>query len=59
MSDVVASDFDLLHCLCGLPHGRNQSQPVWLKLKLKLAKGSNVNITDEPADNRDFYDNHH
>jgi len=27
--------------LCGLPHGRNESQPVWFKLKLKLAKGSN------------------
>src|SRR6185436_8999577 len=28
--------------LCGLPHGRNESQPVWFKLKLKSAKGSNV-----------------
>jgi hypothetical protein len=45
-SDVLSGHFkqsmsDLLHCLCGLPHGRNESQPVWFKLKLKLAKGSN------------------
>ena len=28
-----------------------------VKLKLKLAKGSNETITDEPADNRDFMTN--
>jgi len=47
---IVISDVDLLHCLCGLPHGRNESQPVWFK-SLNRQKGSNV------TDNRDFMTN--
>jgi hypothetical protein len=58
--DAFVTDFVAMrpgNRLCGLPHGRNESQPVWFKLKLKLANGSNVTITDEPADNRDYMTN--